>query len=391
MRPGSPPQLSNLKDVREGRIMAMLRKININGYRSIKEASLELGPLNVLIGANGAGKSNFVSFFKMLNEMMAGRLQEYIGLTGRGQSLLHFGPKATPQVEARLEFEEGENLDIYSMRLFHAANDTLLFADETLDYKRQDWQGSHKPPMSLGAGHPETHIAELAKQGNATANAFRRILNQCRVYHFHDTSPSARIRQYSYIRHNWSLMPDAGNLAAMLYAYSQRKDIVYKRIISTIQKILPEFHDFDLEPSRLNPNEIFLNWRKRGSDYLFGPHQISDGTLRAMAIFTLFLQPEDDLPGVIILDEPELGLHPHALEMVGGLMRAVSLKTQVIVATQSQTFLNSFEPSEIITVESHEGRSKYHRLEPEGLKDWLEDYSIGELWQRNVLGGGPLP
>jgi predicted ATPase len=119
--------------------MTMLKKVAIKGYRSIQDAELELRSLNVLIGANGAGKSNFVSFFKMLNEMMAGRLQEYIGKTGRGQSVLHFGPKTTPQLEGLLEFEEGDAVDIYHLRLFHAAGDTLLFAEETLDYKRQGW------------------------------------------------------------------------------------------------------------------------------------------------------------------------------------------------------------------------------------------------------------
>jgi predicted ATPase len=371
--------------------MAMLKKVTIKGYRSIQDASLELRSLNVLIGANGAGKSNFVSFFKMLNEMMAARLQEYIGKTGRGQSVLHFGPKITPHLEGGLEFEEGDVLDTYYLRLFHVAGDTLLFADETLDYKKQVWYGPQKPPMSLGGGHAETRIGDLVTQGNPTAKVFRRILNDCRVYHFHDTSPSARIRQFGYINDNRWLMPDAGNLAAILYAYGQRSEMVYKRIVSTIRKILPEFDDFGLDPSRLNPNDIILNWRKRGSDYLFGPHQISDGTLRAMALCTLFLQPENDLPGVIILDEPELGLHPHALEIVAGLMRAVSAKTQVIVATQSQMFLNFFEPSEIVTVECQEGRSRFRRLESDQLKDWLDDYTIGELWQRNVLGGGPLP
>jgi predicted ATPase len=371
--------------------MAMLKKINVKGYRSIKDASLELRSLNVLIGANGAGKSNFVSFFKLLNEMMAGRLQEYIGRTGRGQAALHFGPKVTPQLEGLLEFEEGDSLDTYSMRLFHAANDTLLFAEEMLDYKKEGWQGPHRPPMSLGAGHAETRIGEKAAQENQTAKVFRRILNDCRVYHFHDTSPSARIRQFGYVNDNRWLMPDAGNLAALLFAYRQRADLVYKRIVATVRKILPEFDDFDLEPSRLNQNDIILNWRKRGFDYLFGPHQISDGSLRAMALCTLFLQPEAELPDVIILDEPELGLHPNALEIVAGLMRAASTRTQVLVATQSQTFLNFFEPSEIITVESREGRSQFQRLEAAQLTEWLEDYTIGELWQRNVIGGGPMP
>ncbi|MCI0642170.1 MAG: AAA family ATPase [Gemmataceae bacterium] len=371
--------------------MATLKRIEIKGYRSIKDANLELRELNVLIGANGAGKSNFVSFFKMLNEMMAGRLQEYVGKTGRGQSLLHFGPKVTPQLEAVLEFEEHDKFDTYYMRLFHAANDILLFADETLDYKREGWSGPHNAPWSLGAGHAETRIGEFATQGNQTARAFRRILNDCRVYHFHDTSPEARIRLSCYINDNRWLMPHAGNLAAMLYAYRQRFSMVYDRIVSTMRKILPEFGDFELGPSRLNPNDIILDWRKLGFDYLFGPHQLSDGTIRAMALCTLFLQPEEFLPDVIILDEPELGLHPNALEIVAGLIRAASAKTQVIVATQSQTFLNFFEPVEIVTVECQKGQSRFERLDPVKLKDWLEDYSIGELWQRNVVGGGPLP
>lgn len=369
--------------------MAMLKKIDIKGYRSIKNASLELRALNVLIGANGAGKSNFVSFFEMLNEMMAGRLQLYIGRTGRAKSVLNFGPKVTLQLEAHLEFVEDQATDWYDLRLFHAAGDTLVFAEESLKFIQPGY--ANPKIASLGAGHQETRIADEVDKGEKTAKVFRHLLNQCRVYHFHDTSPNAPSRNSCYINDNRWLMPDAGNLAAMLYAYRERNQVVYRRIVSTVRKILPEFDDFALEPDRLNPANILLNWRKKGFDYLFGPHQISDGTLRGMAILTLLFQPEEDLPDVIILDEPELGLHPYALEIVAGLMRAVSLKTQVIVATQSQTFLNSFEPEEIIAVESQKGESVFHRLEPEKLQEWLEDYSIGELWQRNVVGGGPLP
>jgi predicted ATPase len=202
---------------------------------------------------------------------------------------------------------------------------------------------------------------------------------------------TARIRQSGFIHDNRWLMPDAGNLAAMLFAYRQKEGVVYQRIVSTIRKIMPEFDDFDVEPSRLNPNDILLTWRKRGQEYLFGAHQLSDGTLRAMAIVTLLLQPDNSLPDVIILDEPELGLHPHALEIVAGLIRAVSVNSQVIVATQSPTFLNHFEPEEVVTVESHQGQSTFRRLDAEQLQGWLAEYSIGDLWQRNVVGAGPLP
>ena len=369
--------------------METLKTIEIKGYRSIKSVTLELRPLNILIGPNGAGKSNFVSFFKMLNRMMGGNLQEYIGTTGRAQSLLHFGSKITPQLEGQLEFKADNGTDWYTMRLFHAASDTLIFAEETLKFLQTGYVAPKV--VSLGAGHQETRIGEEANKGELTAKVIRRLLNQCRVYHFHDTSSTARVRQYSYINDNRWLMPDAGNLAAILFAYREKASVVYQRIVSTIRKLVPEFDDFDLAPSRLNPNDIMLNWRKRGSDYLFGPHQLSDGSLRAMAICTLFLQPDSDLPRVIILDEPELGLHPHALEMIAGLIRAASTRAQVIAATQSQNFLNFFEPSEIITVETQEGQSVFRRLEPTQLKDWLEDYTLGELWQRNVLGGGPVP
>jgi len=371
--------------------MAFLKSVSVKGYRSIKDMNLQLEKLNVLIGANGAGKSNFVSLFKMMNEMMAGRLQEYIAATGRATSTLHFGPKVTPQLEATFDFEDPSASDTYHMRLFHAASDTLAFAEETLDFTRQGWLGPRKPPLSLGVGHQETRIGDFAAQGNQTAQVFRHILNNCRVYHFHDTSSTARVRQFGYINDNRWLMPDAGNLAAMLYAYQRQSEPVYQRIVSAIRKVMPEFADFDLVPDRLNPTDIALHYRKTGSDYLFGPHQISDGSIRAMATIALFLQPEADLPDVIVLDEPELGLHPHALDVLAGLIRAASVRSQVIIATQSQTFLNSFEPKEIITVESHQGQSHFKRLSADELKDWLEDYSIGDLWQRNVLGGGPLP
>lgn len=369
----------------------MLKSIQIKGYRSIRDASLELRKLNVLIGANGAGKSNFISFFKMLNEMMAGRLQQYIAATGRATSLLHFGPKVTMQLESRIEFELANGArDWYHMRMFHApAGDTLGFADETLEFHKSGFAASTS--SSLGAGHHETRIGEKAQAGDQTAKIFQVILNRCRVYHFHDTSLNARARAACYVHDNRWLMPDAGNLAAMLYVYRQRYPAAYRRIVSTLCKILPDFDDFDVEPTRLNPDEVILNWRLKDRDYLLGPHQLSDGTLRAIAIMTLFLQPQDNLPDVIIIDEPELGLHPSALEIVAGLMRAASHRTQVIVATQSLSFLNHFEPDEIVVVESHQGASAFRRLDSNELRDWLEDYSIGELWQRNVIGGGPLP
>ena len=368
--------------------MARLNSIRIAGWKSIRDIDpkLELGSINVLIGANGSGKSNLVSFFKLMNELVNERLQTYIGKSGGADSVLHFGSKTTPRIEAELEFETEAGGIQYSVHLTHAAPDALLIYEERLV---PVISGPRTISISIG-GHRESHLQQQADQCDQSAKVIHDRLSQCRVFHFLDTSETAKLRLSGYIEANQHLYSDGGNLAAMLYLYQQTKPTVYRRIVATIRHVLPMFDNFVLEPQRLNPKYILLNWKQRGSEYLFGPHQLSDGTLRAMALITLFLQPEVDLPAVIILDEPELGLHPHAIEIITGLIRAASLQTQVILTTQSMTFLNHFEPAEIIVADFEEGRSIFRRLDSEELKDWLKDYSVGELWEKNVLGGGPL-
>lgn len=368
--------------------MTMLRRVVLNGYKSIKTMDIELHALNVVIGANGAGKSNLVSFFKMLNEMMGGRLQQFIGSSGHSQSLLHFGPKITPQMEARLEFLMDNGIDTYSMRLFHAAGDTLIFADETLSFQQKGF--TIPKSISLGAGHLETRIGEKAESGEAIAKFIRYILNHCRVYHFHDTSPTSRVRQHCYKGDNRWLMPDAGNLAAFLLRLRNENDgSSYRRIIETIRLIAPFFDDFYLEPVGPAKQEVILNWREKGSDQLFGPHQFSDGTLRAICLATLLLQPEDEFPCLILVDEPELGLHPYALNVLAALFAKASHHTQVVICTQSSSLLDNFDLEDIIVVNRIGKASEFSRPDSAQLKAWLNDYSLGQVWEKNIIGGGP--
>ncbi|NMC34832.1 MAG: AAA family ATPase [Veillonellaceae bacterium] len=368
--------------------MAILNRLVLRGYKSIKDVALELRPLNVLIGANGAGKSNLVSFIKMLNEMMGGRLQQFIAGAGRAQGILHFGPKVTPQLEAMLEFHVENGLDTYHMRLFHATGDTLVFAEEKLSFLQTGYDSPKV--LDLGAGHAETRIGDAAERGEPTAKVFRHLLNHCRVYHFHDTSATARVRQYCYVGDNRWLMHDAGNLAAILYRLREEDNgSAYHRIVRTIRLIAPFFADFELEPSGPTKRDIILNWRERGSDQVFGPHQLSDGTLRAMCLVTLLLQPEEDLPDLIVVDEPELGLHPYALNIVASLFSKAAAHVQVLISTQSSPFLDNFEAEDVIVVDRQEGGSTFSRLDSRKLEAWLEEYGLGEVWEKNVVGGGP--
>jgi predicted ATPase len=153
--------------------------------------------------------------------------------------------------------------------------------------------------------------------------------------------------------------------------------------------MVPDFADFILEPSQLNEREILLKWTHKGRDYEFGSHQLSDGSLRFVALATLLLQPEEKLPLLIALDEPELGLHPAALEVLAGMARAASLHGQVVFATQSSVFLDDFEPEDVVVVNSRSGASEFKRLSSEELAAWREEYTLGEIWEKNVVGGGP--
>lgn len=371
--------------------MSKLNSIAIRGYRSIKEATLELRAINVLIGANGAGKSNLISFFKMMNELMAERLQQFVASTGHATANLYFGPKITPQLEAELEFETDQrHVDTYRMRLFHGAPDSLVFAEERLSFQRPNFKTARSE--LLGSGHKETLIGRTAVGRTPkarTAKVFKYLLDGCRVFHFHDTSSTSRIRNYGYVGNDKPLLADAGNLAAVLYRIRTVNPISYRRIVATIRQVAPFFDDFVLDPTGSDGKEIILNWRHRESDLTFGPHQLSDGTLRMICLISLLMSPTDELPSLIVIDEPELGLHPYAVKVLAELCHSASEESQILISTQSSAFVSCFDPKDIVVVGRDRESSTLTRPDENDLDLWLEDYSLGEIWEKNVIGGGP--
>ena len=374
--------------------MHVLKHIDLAGYKSIKKASLDLRPLNVLIGANGSGKSNFVAFFRLLNAMMSRNLQGFIGTSGGADSLLHYGVKVTPQLEAALSFESHDSDNTYRMRLGHAAEDTLIFLEECISFRKRD--NAAPWTRSLGTGHRETALntpmdapENYAPSVHESISIFRSILNRCRAFQFHDTSSTARSRLKGDINQDRFLMSDGGNLAAYLYRIQRTHPDCYRRIVGTIQQIAPFFGDFNLAPTELNPDVIQLRWQERDHEYDFGPHLLSDGTLRAMMLVTLLLQPKTDMPLVIVIDEPELGLHPYALTVLAGLLKSASSHSQIIVATESATFLDHFDPEDVVVTERCMGETVFRRLDADELQEWREEYCLSDLWEKNVIGGRP--
>jgi predicted ATPase len=369
-----------------------LLKLELAGFKSIAKLSLDLTAVNVLIGPNGSGKSNLISFFRMLNYLCSGTLQEYVGVGGGGSSHLYFGSKRTPQLEGTVTFasEQGENR--YHIRLAHGAGDKLVFLEESLAYCRTglDWQTA--PIYSLGTGHLES-LLDRAKRDvekrllpQKTASTIHNLLRDWQVFQFHDTSSSARIKLAGYVDDNRFLRADGGNLAAFLLNLRETTRTHYDEIVKTVQRVLPSFQDFVLEPNR-SARTVVLNWRHKGGDVLFGPHQLSDGSLRFIALCTLLLQPR--LPSLILLDEPELGLHPYALELLAGLIRSISPKCQVIFSTQSVTLANQFSAEDMVVVDDIDDASAFRRLRSDDLKMWLDEYRMGDLWAKNLIGGTP--
>ncbi|MCU0914723.1 MAG: AAA family ATPase [Planctomycetes bacterium] len=365
-----------------------LQRLTLRGFKTIGGLeSFEPGPLTVLIGPNGAGKSNFISFFRLLSWALAspGGLQVHVAELGGASALLHDGPEVTREIEGDLTIATGAGENQYVFRLVYAAGDTLIYTDERYRFSRTgfparaDWQG-------LDAGHRESRLMEKASEDDQTARTILHLLRRMTVYQFHNTSATARMRGKWDVEDGRWLKEDGANIAPFLCRLQNGDPKSYRRIVDTIRLILPFFADFEFESSY---GKLLLSWREKGCDRVFNASQAADGMLRAMAMVTLLLQPEQDLPDVLILDEPELGLHPYAINVIGGLIRSAATNTQVIIATQSMLLVDCFKPEEIVVVERKERKSEFRRLEASRLQEWLEDYSLSELWEKNVIGGRP--
>ncbi len=314
----------------------------------------------------------------------------FVAKEGGANTLLHFGVKTTQQLTASLMLDVPEGSLTFETCLEHSQPDNLVVKSTapTLSPKGARMANREKTVDLRVSGRMVGWIRQRGEfDGTAIVNS---LLDKIRLCHFHDTSVSAGVRLTGYVHDNQFLRGDAGNLAAMLYLYHQTAPTVYRRIVSTVRKIVPAFDDFVLAPEELNQNSILLKWRQKGRDYVFGPHQLSDGSVRAIALTTLLLQSEKSLPALLVLDEPELGLHPYALELITGLLRAASLKTQIFMATQSTSFIDLFQPEDIIVADVAHGEATFRRLDRADLKVWLRRYSVSELWDKNLIGGGPL-
>lgn len=355
-----------------------LSRMTIEGYKSIKKCDISFGKINVLIGSNGAGKSNFISAFSFLQDILAKNLQVSVAQSGVN-ALLYKGRKVTEEIAFEVYF--GNNS--YGFNLVPTDDNRLIFRKEFFGYHGQ-WEnesnvarGNSEAMWDTGAHNKmDQYVIPILKKQN------------WRVYHFHDTGRSAKVKQEHNISNNEVLMFDAANLAAFLYRLKGNYKKNYDEIVQTIQLIAPYFSDFVLAPKEGNEEQVVLKWQQKGCEDIFNASQLSDGTLRFICLATLLLQPHELQPATIIVDEPELGLHPYAITIFAEMVKQLSDERQIIISTQSVELLNEFDVEDVIVVDRGENGSEFKRLNEEELEVWLEeDYALGDLWKKNLLGG----
>lgn len=368
-----------------------IKRLTIEGFKSIKSLKdFELRPVNVLIGPNGAGKSNFVGFFRLLHELIHQRLQLAVSMEGGADACLFMGPKETPKLEGKFYF--GNNG--YEFALVATPAGKLVFEHETTYVS-----GKFEKRNQIGSGNEEARLQDLKDTGgnwgalHGVEHYVFDAISKWTVYHFHDTSSNAAVRRPRAINDNATFRQNAENLAPFLLRISRSYPDRYVQIREVVRLAAPFFDDFLLRPMPSQEEMTQLEWRQRGSDYPFRATQLSDGTLRFICMATALLQPHP--PATMLFDEPELGLHPYALTLLGNLFRRLDNppssdgSNQVIISTQSAPLLNEMIPEDVVVVERVEGQSHFRRLRSAELSEWLEDYSLGELWQKNVLGARP--
>lgn len=368
-----------------------LHRIRIAGFRSLRDVTLELSPVTVVIGANGSGKSNLLSVLRLISLMRAQSLRRFVGEQGGASTLLHYGAATTKELSIEIELSHEKESITYVMRLGYAAGDSLVFLEENILIPPD---GSLSR-TSLGGG-TESSLAGIAQvNGFSIARLVDEQIARMGFFHFHDTSLTSPLRQNSRRADDRTLHFDGSNLASFLYRLktSDAEDTrpawnlisgLVRRVAPFIKELVPDLVD----PSRPEQSAVRLYWTDE-RDHRFDVHDLSDGTLRAIALFTALGQPSASRPTFITIDEPELGLHPAAISIFAALVRSVSEHCQVLLATQSPALLDEFEPEDVVVTERSDGASTFRRLVPEELAAWLEDFSLSELYDKNVLGDRP--
>jgi predicted ATPase len=377
-----------------------IKRIKIHGFKSLKEIDFELRPLNVLIGPNNGGKTNFLDFFAFLSEAAHEQLQDAIARRGGFHSLV-FAGYADPKNQKLFWEIQCETPIVENPRISYKTTltSTLSFPPGTKVEEEslggQDL-GVRKRPFSdlekILAGHKILEKPKLKEEELVIAQEpkelvefmFRDYMRSWTIYEF-STAENSPLRREQSLKADIRISPTGDNLASVLHNLREQGQYreAYNEIIKTLKAAFPAFKDLHF-PSGGGEGKIIIRWEE-GFRRDFSANVLSDGVLKFLCLATLLLS--SDPPDIICIDEPEIGLHPGLIGLVAEMLVAASEKTQLIVATHSPQLITHLKPEDVVVVERENGATVLKRLPAEQLQSWLRDFTLGELWLTGVIGG----
>ena len=250
-----------------------------------------------------------------------------------------------------------------------------------------DIEISELPNVTVMIGANGSGKSNQYEVNRTTASVIVNLFRNCATYQFHDTSDDSQFKKHWDAEDNNRLRSHGGNLAAVLRRLEQRDIKRFNLICRHIGRVLPVFDRFLVEESF---GKVSLRWKAKNTDKTFSAHLTSDESLRFFALTTLLNLPPEMLPDVILLDEPELGLHPAAIALAAQMIKALSREKQILVATQSPLLVDAFGLDEIVVLDLEDGKTVFRKLDPNTYGTWLDqDFTLGQLWGKNLLGGRP--
>jgi predicted ATPase len=389
--------------------MKTFDSIQVQGFRRLRDFHLRLEPLNVMIGANGSGKTSLLEVFSLLAASASGGLKETIhNLGGVNLNLTaseYSDTSAAEEMRFGLEKSVPGNAPLkYSVSLRQAGANYQIPNESFTQHQDVTKPGPHKH-FDAGYGDvryydpaarklvipawehdpQESALSQVPKMYQAPED-FRKTLASSTHYHGLDVGSRAPVRLPQPMREAKLPGRDGEDLVSCLYWMREAGPDRFETIQDTIRAAFPGFERLNFPP--VAAGTLALTWKEKGMKHPFFMHQLSEGTLRFLWLVTLLYSP--GLTGVTMIDEPEVSLHPELLSILADCLREASQRTQLIIATHADRLVRFLSPGDVVVMDVQEdGTTRATRAIDLNLDAWLDDYTLDQVWQHGTLGGRP--
>lgn len=361
-----------------------VNEVTIQGFRSLREVSkLKLTRLSVLAGLNGTGKSNVLRFFELLSEFQSRKTQHCLRQrTFENDKIFNRINDTVCLIQSIIFIKSAEGHYDYRFTLKQDHSNAPQLLEEayrhvdTLQSQTAEWK---MPPVLASGSLPQ-------ECSDSAVRTIRHLFRHCFLYWFPGALDSATIYQRCDIQDCMRLRPNGSNLAAILYDLHENDYARYRLIGDQIRRVVPAFEEFVFEPAG---DTVGLCWKSRGIDKVFTSTHTSNSTLRLFCLVTLLNLPDDRLPALLLLDEPDSGLHPHAVRLIGSMIRRVSEKHQVILTTQSPCLVDCFDLESLLIADYRNGETILKNIDKAKYREWLDNgYRPSDIWL--AISGGDM-